>query len=75
MNLAWVNKDLVLRSSRSERLEGRVRTLPGEAEGVTTALARRTSTGNAALTDSSFETASFTELRTPPQDKAVDLLS
>jgi hypothetical protein len=52
-----------------------VRTLPDEAESATMALAQRISTSDAALTHSSFETASFDKLRTPPQDEAFGLLS
>jgi outer membrane lipoprotein-sorting protein len=62
-------KDLVLRSSRSERREGRVRTLPGETKIATPTMHASASGG--ALAHSSFETASFARLRTPPQDEVL----
>ena len=60
-------RDLVLRSSRSERLEGRAGTLFDEAVTAPTALTWRIWTRNVALTHSSFETAASR----PPQDEAL----
>jgi hypothetical protein len=67
-------RDLVLRSSRSERLEGRVRTLlGGEAKVVSAATAPVMCAPGSSetLSNSSFETASFAKLRTPPQDEVL----
>jgi protein ImuB len=60
---------------RSEHLEGRVRTLPDEAESANGGISSRMLASNEALTRSSFETASFAKLRTPPPDEVLGLPS